>query len=182
MSSGANVQAKVLQFAPFHDHGLGHVAMYPSWPHVLVAKLFQPFQNGVILTVKELCEIFSRTIRALAYDLYQLIHNWCIAGLVLQLLKPSVNFYLANSLIRKMWNRFLERLIMLNNGFYKRRRWVRHIGSPCKLIDYLKTVEFYTLKTLQSKKGKNSDSKKYTISIQHVSFNIHYFLTISGPT
>ncbi len=29
MSSGAIDQAKVLQFAAFHDHGWGHVALYP---------------------------------------------------------------------------------------------------------------------------------------------------------
>ncbi len=29
MSSGANDQVKVLQFAAFHDHGWGHVALYP---------------------------------------------------------------------------------------------------------------------------------------------------------
>ncbi len=28
MSSGANDQAKVLQFAAFRDHGLGHVVLY----------------------------------------------------------------------------------------------------------------------------------------------------------
>ncbi len=29
MSSGANDQANVLQFAAFRDHGGGHVALYP---------------------------------------------------------------------------------------------------------------------------------------------------------
>ncbi len=29
MSSGANDQAKVLQFAALRDHGWGHVALYP---------------------------------------------------------------------------------------------------------------------------------------------------------
>ncbi len=28
MSSGANDQAKVLEFATFRDHGWGHVALY----------------------------------------------------------------------------------------------------------------------------------------------------------
>ncbi len=30
MSSGANGQANVLQFAVFRDHGWGHVAVFPS--------------------------------------------------------------------------------------------------------------------------------------------------------
>ncbi len=30
MSSGANDQAKNLQFAAFGDHGWGHVALYPK--------------------------------------------------------------------------------------------------------------------------------------------------------
>ncbi len=30
MSSGANDQAKVLPFAAFRNHGLGHVAVYPG--------------------------------------------------------------------------------------------------------------------------------------------------------
>ncbi len=29
MSSGANDQAKVVQYAAFRDHGWGHVAPYP---------------------------------------------------------------------------------------------------------------------------------------------------------
>ncbi len=29
VSSGANDQEKVLQFAAFHGHGWGHVALYP---------------------------------------------------------------------------------------------------------------------------------------------------------
>ncbi len=58
MSMGANDQAKVLQFAAFRDHGWGHVALYPRWPHVLIAKLFQPPHNDVFPTVKELSEIF----------------------------------------------------------------------------------------------------------------------------
>ncbi len=58
MSSGAHNQAKVLQFAAFRDHGWRHVALYPIWPHVLIAKLFQPPHNDVFPTVKELSEIF----------------------------------------------------------------------------------------------------------------------------
>ncbi len=58
MSSGANCQAKVLQFPPFRDHGWGHVALYPRGPHVLIAKLFQPPPNDDCQTVKELSEIF----------------------------------------------------------------------------------------------------------------------------
>ncbi len=37
---------------------------------------------------------------------------------VLQLLKPSLNYRLANSLIRKMWMKFLERLLILNKSFH----------------------------------------------------------------
>ncbi len=70
MSSDANNQAKVLQFAAFRDHGWGHVAMYPRCPHVFLTKLCQPFHNGVIPTVKELSDIFWRNIRALTYDLH----------------------------------------------------------------------------------------------------------------
>ncbi len=58
MSSGANDQAKVLQFAAFRDHGWGHVSLYPRWPHVLIAKLFQPPHNDVFPAVKELNEKF----------------------------------------------------------------------------------------------------------------------------
>ncbi len=47
---------------------------------------------------------------------------------------------------------------MLNNG--------EHIGSLCKLIDYLRTVEFLTLKKSPCKNGINADSKKYTLSVQ----------------
>ncbi len=36
-----------LLVADFRDHGLGHVAVYPSWPRILIAKLFQQTQNGV---------------------------------------------------------------------------------------------------------------------------------------
>ncbi len=60
-----------------------------------------------------------------------------------------------------MWIRFLEKLIMQTNGFRKKRRRVRHIGSPCKPTDYLKTVEFYTFKISQYKQVNHADSKKY---------------------
>ncbi len=131
--------------------------------------------SGVIPTVKVLSEIYWRKIRALTCNLHQFIHNfkshtplqrfaWYIAGLVLHLLKQPLNYRLAKSLTRKMWIRFLERLIMLNNGFHKIWPWVRHIGSSCKLIYYLKTVEFSTLKTSQCKEGRNADSQKYTFS------------------
>ncbi len=131
MSSNVNDQAKVSQFAAFRDHGLGHVALYPRWPHVLIGTLFQPHHSDVFPTIKELSEIFWHTIRALAYDLNQLIHNfkshaplqrfaWCITGLVLRLLNPSLNCRLANNLIWKMWIRLSEMLIMLNNGFHKK--------------------------------------------------------------
>ncbi len=49
MSSGANDQAKVLQFATFRDHGCGHVALYPR-PH--------PPHNEFFSTLKELGETF----------------------------------------------------------------------------------------------------------------------------
>ncbi len=76
MSSDANNQAKVLQFAAFGDHGWGYVAMYPRCPHVLLTKLCQPFHNDVIPTVKELSDIVWRNIRALIYDLNQFIYNF----------------------------------------------------------------------------------------------------------
>ncbi len=162
MSSGANDQANVLQYAAFRGHGWGHVAAYPSWPYVHLTKLFQPSHNCIIPTVKDLSVILWCKIRALIYDLHHVFHNfksnvplqrfaWCIAGLVLHLLKPSLNCHLANSLISTLWILFKERLIMLNIGFDKIRPLVRHIGSPCKLIDYLITVEFYTSKTPQFK-------------------------------
>ncbi len=53
MSSGANDQAKVLQFAAFRDHGWGHVAVYSSSHNQT-----QPSHNGGIQTAKELSEIF----------------------------------------------------------------------------------------------------------------------------
>ncbi len=65
---------------------------------------------------------------------------------------------------------------------------MRHIGSLCKLIDYLKTVEFYTLKTSQCKKGNNADSKKYTSGVQCLhrwrifnilKFNMNFQITIT---
>ncbi len=80
---------------------------------------------------------------------------------------------------------------MLNIDFNKLRPLVRHIGSPCKLIDYLISGEFYTLKTSQFKKGKNADTKTYALSVQYLhrsrmfcilKFNVHYFVTIGGPT
>ncbi len=58
MSSGANDQARILQFAAFRDHGLARVTMYPIWPNIVKAKLFQPSHNGFIPTAKELSEIF----------------------------------------------------------------------------------------------------------------------------
>ncbi len=67
---------------------------------------------------------------------------------------------------------------------------MRHIGSLGKLIDYLNTVEFFTLKTSQCKKGNNADSKKYTSSVQclHRSlifyilkFYMNFQVTIIGP-
>ncbi len=157
MSSGSTDQAKLIQFSAFLDHG----------PHVLITKLFQPSHNGVIPTVKELSEIFWHTIRALANNLHQFIHIFKSHSLCKDMLNPSVNFRLANSFIRHMWIRFLEKLIMLNNGFHRRRWWVRHIGSSCKLIDYLKTVEFYTLKTTQCKKDINCPIRSQVTNVLH---------------
>ncbi len=66
-----------------------------------------------------------------------------------------------------------------------------HIGSPGKLTDYLKTVEFDTLKTSQFKKRKNAVYKTYTLSVQYfhrsgmlyiLKFNMYHFVTKSGPT
>ncbi len=45
---------------------------------------------------------------------------------------------------------------------------MRQIGSLYKLTDYLKIVEFFTLKTSQCKKGNNADSKKYTLSVRNL--------------
>ncbi len=68
---------------------------------------------------------------------------------------------------------------------------MRRIGLPCKQVDYLETVEYYTLKTSQCKKGKNADSKTYTLSVQHLhgsqvfyilKFNRRECLTIGEPT
>ncbi len=78
---------------------------------------------------------------------------------------------------------------MVKNGFYKRRQCVRHIGLPSRLIDYMKTVKFYTFKTAQSKKVKNADSKKLqSTKYLHksrffyiIKLNMHYFSTICGP-
>ncbi len=64
---------------------------------------------------------------------------------------------------------------------------MRHVGALCKLIDYSKTVEFFTLKTCQCKKGNNADSRKNTVSAQclhrsHIfyilKFNMNFQVTI----
>ncbi len=41
-----------------------------------------------------------------------------------------------------------------------------HIGLLCKLMDCLKTVEVFTLKTPYCKRGNNADSKNYTVIVQ----------------
>ncbi len=144
------IKQKFYNLQPFAIMVGGQVAIYPSRPHALITKFIQPFHNCTISTVKELSVIFWRAIRALAYDLHQLIYNfkyhaplrrfaWYIADAVRQLLKISTNYQLAKRLFSKTWNRFQEELLMLNNGFYKRRRWMRHIRTPCRLIDYFKT-------------------------------------------
>ncbi len=51
MSSDANYEAKILQFAAFRDHGWGHVALFLRWPHILTAKLFQQPYNDVFPTM-----------------------------------------------------------------------------------------------------------------------------------
>ncbi len=78
MRCSANDQTKALQFAASHDYGLGRVAVYPRWPHVLITKFVQPSQNGVIPTVKELSETFWHKIRAFTYDLKRLclVRRW----------------------------------------------------------------------------------------------------------
>ncbi len=43
--SASNGQEKVLHFATFHDHCWGHYVVYPSWPHILITKLFQASHN-----------------------------------------------------------------------------------------------------------------------------------------
>ncbi len=53
-----------------NDHGWGHVALYPRWPHVLIAKLFQLPNNDVCPTVKKLSGIFWRKIKAWTYDFH----------------------------------------------------------------------------------------------------------------
>ncbi len=76
MSSCANDQGKVPQFAAFHGHDLERVAVYPTGPNVLVARLFQLVNNGVIPTAKERSKIFSLVIRVLTYDFHQLTRNF----------------------------------------------------------------------------------------------------------
>ncbi len=53
---------------------------------------------------------------------------------------------------------------------------MRHIESLCKLIDYLKTVEFFTLKISQCKTGNNADSTKYTLSDQCLHWSLIYYI------
>ncbi len=60
MSSGANDQAKVLQFAAFRDHGWGHAALYQRWPQVFISKLFQPPHSDVFPTIMELSEMQNK--------------------------------------------------------------------------------------------------------------------------
>ncbi len=111
MSSGANDQANILQFAAIRDHSCRHVAVFPSWTHVLITKLFQPTHNCVIPTVKEQSELNWCKAMALI-NVHQFIQNvkyyaplqwfaWCIAGFVLQLLKPTLFCFM-----RKMWTLF----------------------------------------------------------------------------
>ncbi len=61
---------------------------------------------------------------------------------------------------------------------------MRHIGSPYKLADNLKTVESCPLKTSQFENEENTDSKKYTLSLIFyiLKFNLPNFLTTCGPT
>ncbi len=49
--------------------------VYPSWPHVLITKLVQLLHNCAFPTVKEKKRDIWGSIRAVTYDLYQLIHN-----------------------------------------------------------------------------------------------------------
>ncbi len=65
---------------------------------------------------------------------------------------------------------------MLNNGFRKRKPYVRQAGPPYKLIDYLKTVEFHTLKTSQFKKRKGAKSKRYTIMVQRLHMSRMFYI------
>ncbi len=155
MRTSANDQASFLQRAAFCNHGWGHVAVYQSWPHVLLTKLFQPPHNGFIPTTKEQSKIFWRKIGALACVLHLFIQNlkshaplqrfaWWFATLVFQLLKPSLKCRLDNSLNRKKEIWFKERLICWINVFRKEDDdWV------ILQTDY----------SLESRR-KNADSKK----------------------
>ncbi len=97
-----------------------------NWQMLHVSKMctcsynqtFQSSNNGVIRTLEGLIEILWRKIKASSDNLHQFNYHfkshadsqriaWCIAGLVLQLLKPLLNHRLAYGLIRKMWIRFL---------------------------------------------------------------------------
>ncbi len=112
MNSGVNDQAKVQQLAAFRDHGWRQFVVYPSWPHVLITKLFQPSHNCAIPTVKERSKGFWPTISTNSSKTLLAFAWWITA---LQLLKQSVNGRSAK--------RFRK---MLNNSFPKRSWWVRH--------------------------------------------------------
>ncbi len=65
---------------------------------------------------------------------------------------------------------------------------MRHIGSLCKLIDYLKAVEFFTLKTSQCKKEIMLFPKSISFQCLHrsrifyiIKFNMNFLVTIIGP-
>ncbi len=74
LSAGGTIdQANVLQFAVFYDHGWGtgyDISL------ACIIKLFQPSHNCASRTAKKLSEILWRAIRALIYDLHQLIQNF----------------------------------------------------------------------------------------------------------
>ncbi len=58
MSSGANDQAKVLQFAAFRDHGWDMLHCIQDDHMFFIAKLFQPPHNDFGPTAEKLRKIF----------------------------------------------------------------------------------------------------------------------------
>ncbi len=81
----------------------GKNEVHPSWLRVLITKFFQPSHNCVISAVQEISKINRCIVRALAYDLHQIIQRLalCIDDSVLQLLKASVNCHSAKNLDSK---------------------------------------------------------------------------------
>ncbi len=104
----------------------------------------------------------------LTYDLRQFIHIFKSHSFCKNMLNPSVSCILANSLIRHMWIRFLERLIMLINVFQKRRWWVRHVGHPVNWLIVWKPSNSTLWKQLSLKKTEEYWFQKYTLIVQYL--------------